>query len=175
MKVFISHSPRGAALAQAVAVGLRREGLETWLPVDEVMPGDNWAERVSSALAECEAMVVLLTPDTATADNVQWEMSFALGNKGGGRIGADIAAGLQEDPVMAHDVLRHVAQVLELDMNGLTGLNLDPHHTESQRVAGSDHNCRFVVRCRCRRRESRRDQGAKEKSGEMSVFHGKAG
>jgi hypothetical protein len=81
MKVFISHSPRGAALAQAVAVGLRREGLETWLPVDEVMPGDNWAERVSSALAECEAMVVLLTPDTATADNVQWEMSFALGNK----------------------------------------------------------------------------------------------
>lgn len=81
MKVFISHSPRGAALAQAVAVGLRREGLETWLPVDEVLPGDNWAERVSSALAECEAMVVLLTPDTLTSDNVQWEMSFALGNK----------------------------------------------------------------------------------------------
>jgi hypothetical protein len=81
MKVFISHSPGGAALAQAVAVGLRREGLEPWLPVDEILPGDNWAERVSSALAECDAMVVLLTPDTVTADNVQWEMSFALGNK----------------------------------------------------------------------------------------------
>jgi hypothetical protein len=81
MKVFISHSLPGTFLARAIASGLRNEGLQVWLAENEILPGDNWAERVSQALKECDAMVALLTPDTLQTGNVQWEMSFAMGAK----------------------------------------------------------------------------------------------
>jgi hypothetical protein len=81
MKVFISHSGRDAELAKTLAEGLRREGLEPWVAEREILPGENWAERVSEALAQSEAMVALLTPNTAQTRSVQWEIDFALSNK----------------------------------------------------------------------------------------------
>lgn len=81
MKVFLSHSQRDAGLARRIAGGLRREGLAVWLAEEEILPGDNWAERVSQALKECDAMVALITPDADAASNVQWELGFAMGNK----------------------------------------------------------------------------------------------
>jgi len=81
MKIFLSYSQRDAALAQKIAYGLRGEGLQIWLPEEELLPGDNWAERISRALDECDSMVVLLTPNVTQSSNVQWEMGYALGNK----------------------------------------------------------------------------------------------
>ena len=81
MKVFLSYSQRDVALARQIANGLRREGLAVWLPEEEILPGDNWADRVSQALNECDAMVALLTANTPPSSNVQWEIGYALGNK----------------------------------------------------------------------------------------------
>lgn len=81
MKVFLSYSQRDALLARNIADGLRREGLTVWAPGEEILPGDNWADRVSQALKECDAMVALLTVNTPPSSNVQWEIGYALGNK----------------------------------------------------------------------------------------------
>ena len=81
MKVFLSHSQRDAGLARRIAGGLRHEGLTVWLAEDEIMPGENWAERVSQALKECDSMVALITPEAGAASNVHWELGFAMGNK----------------------------------------------------------------------------------------------
>ncbi|MGA2865842.1 MAG: toll/interleukin-1 receptor domain-containing protein [Verrucomicrobiota bacterium] len=81
MKVFLSYSAGDASLARKIASGLRREGLAVWLPEEEILPGDNWAERISQALNECDAMVALLTQDTPKSGNVQWDIGYALGNK----------------------------------------------------------------------------------------------
>ena len=78
MKVFISYSQRDVAIARRIAAALRGEGLEVWLPESEILPGDNWAERVSEALNECDAMVAVLTSDTLEGSNVQFDMSYAL-------------------------------------------------------------------------------------------------
>ena len=80
MKVFISHSSQDSVLARTVAAALQREGLEPWLAENEILPGDNWAERVSKALNECDAMVALVTADSGPPSHVHWEMSFAIGN-----------------------------------------------------------------------------------------------
>lgn len=80
MKIFLSYANRDAALARRMAEGLRREGLNVWLAEEEILPGDNWGERVSHALAECDAMVALLTSHTDES-NVSWEIGYALGNK----------------------------------------------------------------------------------------------
>ena len=81
MKIFLSYSNQDSALARRIAEGLRREGLTVWLAEEEILPGDNWAERVSQALTGCDAMVALVTPQTAQSGNVRWDMSYALGNK----------------------------------------------------------------------------------------------
>ncbi len=81
MKIFLSHSQRDAALAGKIAHGLRQEGLQVWLPEEELHPGDNWAEGISRALDACDSMVALLTPNASQSSNVQWELGYALGNK----------------------------------------------------------------------------------------------
>ncbi len=81
MKVFISHTRQGADLARKFASGLRKEGLDTWLAENEVLPGDNWAEKVSQALNDSQAMIALLTPDALESGWVLQEVGFALGSQ----------------------------------------------------------------------------------------------
>lgn len=79
MKVFISHSHKDEALAKKVAVVLEEAGLDVWDPSREIMPGDNWAEKIGQALEESEAMVVLLTPEALETQWVRDEINYALG------------------------------------------------------------------------------------------------
>ncbi|MBI4327150.1 MAG: toll/interleukin-1 receptor domain-containing protein [Chloroflexi bacterium] len=81
MRVFISYAMPDAELARKVADGLQREGLSVWLAEREILPGDNWAEKVSQALNESQAMVVLITSETFRSRAVMREIEFALGNK----------------------------------------------------------------------------------------------
>ena len=81
MKVFISHSHTDSALAARVSEALRDDGLEVWDPDADVLPGDNWAEKVAQALRESQAMVVLLTPAAVDSPYVRRDMEYALGAK----------------------------------------------------------------------------------------------
>lgn len=81
MKVFISHSHTDSALAARISKALRDDGLEVWDPAADVLPGDNWAEKVAQALKESQAMVVLLTPAAADSPYVRRDMEYALGAK----------------------------------------------------------------------------------------------
>ncbi len=58
---------------------LEEAGLQVWLDKSEILPGDNWADKLAEALRESEAMVVLLTPKALESSHVQWEISYALG------------------------------------------------------------------------------------------------
>ena len=81
MKVFISHVYTDDPFARKVAAGLEGVGLEVWDATREILPGDNWADRVAQALKESEAMVVLLTPDALRSSSVRWEIEYALGEQ----------------------------------------------------------------------------------------------
>jgi hypothetical protein len=81
MKVFISHAQKDAPLAQKVGAILKQFGLDVWDEAFEVMPGENWAEKISQALKESQAMVVLLTPEALESSNVLWEIGYALGKE----------------------------------------------------------------------------------------------
>jgi len=80
MKVFISHSQETSALAKKVSEALRLAGLDVWSD-QEILPGDNWAEKIGQALESAQAMVVLLTPDALNSPNVLWDIEYALGRK----------------------------------------------------------------------------------------------
>ena len=81
MKVFISHAYTDEPFIKKVVAGLEKVGLEVWDATREILPGDNWADKVARALEESEAMVVLLTPDALRSSWVRWEIQYALGEQ----------------------------------------------------------------------------------------------
>jgi hypothetical protein len=80
MKVFISHSHKDEILAKEIAAFLKKAGLDVW-DDREIFPGDNWATKISEALDESNAMVVLLTPESIKSRSVRQDIEFALGHK----------------------------------------------------------------------------------------------
>jgi hypothetical protein len=80
MKVFISHASTDAKLARRVAETLRDAGFQVW-DDSQILPGENWGEKLAEALQESEAMVVLLTPNSIHSPNINHEVGYALGNE----------------------------------------------------------------------------------------------
>jgi hypothetical protein len=81
MKVFINYSPKDEALATKLVASLEDSGLDAWFKKREILPGDNWAEKIAQGLKESNAMVVLLTPAALESDAVQSNISYALGER----------------------------------------------------------------------------------------------
>jgi hypothetical protein len=81
MKVFISYSHTNEILARKVTKALEQAGLDVWDDEREILPGDNWAEKIAEGLEESDAMVVLLTPDALHSKVVRREIDYALGNR----------------------------------------------------------------------------------------------
>jgi hypothetical protein len=81
MKVFISYAGKDEALASKVVASLEEAGLDAWYSKREIMPGDNAADKISAALQESDAMVVLLTPSSLESNSVSWEIDYALSQK----------------------------------------------------------------------------------------------
>jgi len=46
MQVFISHSQDTVTLAKKVGAALERAGLNVWNYEQEILPGDNWAQKM---------------------------------------------------------------------------------------------------------------------------------
>lgn len=65
-------------LARKVASGLKESGFDVFDDT-KILPGQNWAEEIAQALRECEAMVVLVTPDALASQWVEAEISYGLG------------------------------------------------------------------------------------------------
>jgi len=81
MKVFLSHAAKDKAIAVELAGRMREAGLEVVNPYEEIVPGDNWAEKVAEALENSDAMLILLTPGAIQSDFLQNDLSYALGSK----------------------------------------------------------------------------------------------
>lgn len=81
MKVFISYTSRDEALATRLVAYLDKAGLDAWYQKREVLPGDNWAEKIAQGLKESNAMIVLVSADAMKSDSVRSSISYALGEK----------------------------------------------------------------------------------------------
>ena len=81
MQVFISYACEDRELAKRLGQWLERAGFAVWLDESNILPGDNWAEKVSQVLKESQAMVVLVSPAAMDSKWVRHEIEFALGAK----------------------------------------------------------------------------------------------
>lgn len=81
MKVFISHSTGDEGLANKLVSYLEAEGLDVWYDKREILPGDNWADKIAQGLRESDAMVVLMTPSALGSDFARRDIDYALSQK----------------------------------------------------------------------------------------------
>lgn len=81
-KVFLSYSHRDDALASRLTKTLESEGVRVWYGSRDILPGDNWAEKIAKALADSDAMVVLISPSALESSSVKREIEYALGKTG---------------------------------------------------------------------------------------------
>ena len=81
MNVFISYAHTDRSLAIKVSEALIQAGFKVWDYEEEILPGDNWAEKIAQGLEEADAMVVLITPEAMRSLAVRREIDYALGKK----------------------------------------------------------------------------------------------
>ena len=80
MEVFISNAEADQDLARRIARFLESSGFQV-LDDSQVLPGDNWEDALSNALKESQAMVVLVSPQSAHSTRVSNEISYAFSDK----------------------------------------------------------------------------------------------
>lgn len=78
MKVFISYSETDEKWVRLLRSRLQEEGFEVWNSATDIAPGDNWLLKSGRALQTSDAMIVLLSPDSAKSDWVRSEIEYAL-------------------------------------------------------------------------------------------------
>lgn len=78
MKVFISYSEADEKWVRPLRSRLAEEGFEVWNSASDIAPGDNWLLKSGKALQTADAMIVLLSPDSAKSDWVRSEIEYAL-------------------------------------------------------------------------------------------------
>lgn len=75
--VFISHSAKDAALARRIAAALRSAGARTWMAPDDIDVASDWGAAIATAIAECAAMVLVLTSHSNASKQVVREVQLA--------------------------------------------------------------------------------------------------
>ncbi|MEO8496204.1 MAG: toll/interleukin-1 receptor domain-containing protein [Planctomycetota bacterium] len=81
MKVFLTHAAKDELLAAQLASRLTDGGIDVLTPYEDIVPGDNWAEKVAHALDDSELMLILLTPGAMQSDSLRKDIDYGLSSK----------------------------------------------------------------------------------------------
>ena len=76
-EIFISYSRRDQDFTDSLSRGLEQNGLRVWVDRQNIEGGELWRAAISRAIAECDAFLVLLSPDCVSSKNVVKELSLA--------------------------------------------------------------------------------------------------
>src|SRR5215469_8340031 len=76
-KVFVSYSRKDREITQRLVSDLTKAGAEVWVDVDGIQSG-NFMQAIDKALAACDWMVLVLSPNSLASDYVADETYVAL-------------------------------------------------------------------------------------------------
>jgi len=78
MRVFVSYSHRDKEAARRIADDLRQRGISVLMDEDVVAPGEQWADKISDAFEESDAVIVLISRNTNESRFQTSEIAFAI-------------------------------------------------------------------------------------------------
>jgi CheY-like chemotaxis protein len=76
--IFFSYARREGAFALRLASDLRNAGLKVWIDQLDILPGEHWDQSIESALKNCPAFLIILSPQSVQSQNVMDEVNYAL-------------------------------------------------------------------------------------------------
>jgi formylglycine-generating enzyme required for sulfatase activity len=74
--IFISYSHKDQNYVRELAVYLKNEGLSVWVD-DRIDHGDRWWQTIVANIRKCDAMIVVMTPESEETEWVEREYFFA--------------------------------------------------------------------------------------------------
>ena len=77
-KVFVSYSRKDADFALKLSKELKSCGLNIWLDKLDIKPGDIWEKEVENAIVTCGQLLIILSLDSVSSDNVRDELSYSI-------------------------------------------------------------------------------------------------
>src|SRR5438445_6290945 len=75
--IFISHSSRDRATADAVCAALERHALRCWIAPRDIVPGTDWSAAIVDGLLASRAAVLLFSDHANASLQVRCEVQFA--------------------------------------------------------------------------------------------------
>lgn len=77
-KVFISYAREDEEFVDKLCQQLEERSICTWIDRKEIKPGDIWDDKIDEALRECDAMILVQSPDSVQSPNVAKEWKFFM-------------------------------------------------------------------------------------------------
>ena len=74
---FISYARHDSTFVTQVAAGVRSRGVPIWIDQWNIEPGANWNDSIDAALSACGKMLIVLSPEAVTSDEVLSELRAA--------------------------------------------------------------------------------------------------
>jgi putative protein kinase ArgK-like GTPase of G3E family len=78
-QVFISYKREDVDFANNLMRQIEKEGFTAWIDSEQLRAGQDWVIGIDTAIQNCFAVIVILTPQAKMSDYVTYEWSFALG------------------------------------------------------------------------------------------------
>ena len=75
--IFISYSRKDSEFVDRLMPALEQFGFPTWTDVHGITGGDVWKAAISRAVRECDAFLIILSPQSADSENVAKELAVA--------------------------------------------------------------------------------------------------
>ncbi len=72
--VFVSYSRRDSVFVETVTARLESLGLDVWLDRDDIPPSAKWRDEIQDGIERCDALILIVTPDSARSDEVGKEV-----------------------------------------------------------------------------------------------------
>jgi len=76
-KIFISHVEEDEKIALDIAKGLENAGYETWYYERDSLPGPTYLIQIATAISECSAFVIIISPNSLGSNQVNNEVVSA--------------------------------------------------------------------------------------------------
>ena len=76
-KVFLSYSRKDRERAQGIADALRSRHFGIFKDTDDILPTEEWKDRLQQLIEEADTIVFLLSPHSATSEVCAWEVEYA--------------------------------------------------------------------------------------------------
>ena len=75
--VFISHSSKDKAIADAICAAMEGAGIRCWVAPRDIAPGEDWPKAISKAISQSKVMVLIFSGNANSSEQISRELSLA--------------------------------------------------------------------------------------------------